>query len=240
MKRAVIRAFAPVPSSVYPANATAAYRSSAQRAPQKPRVAIPHTASELQGPRFNQPMTCGACADLTRPNGATGEALGQRIIVHGRVSDEHGRPERYALIEVWQANAAGRYLHDGDRHDAPLDPNFSGAGAVVTDDEGCYQFLTIEPGIYPWGNHYNAWRPRHIHFSLFGSAWATRLVTQMYFPGDQTLPLDPIFMAIADSQARARLVSSFDLERSQPDYAMAFCFDIVLRGALETPWEHGQ
>ena len=185
-------------------------------------------------------MTSVTLADLTRPSGATGEALGQRIIVHGRVSDEHGRPERYALIEVWQANAAGRYLHDGDRHDAPLDPNFTGAGVVVTDDDGRYQFLTLEPGIYPWGNHYNAWRPKHIHFSLFGSAWATRLVTQMYFPGDPTLPLDPIFMAVADSQARAQLVSCFDLERSLPDYALAFRFDIVLRGALETPWEHGQ
>jgi protocatechuate 3,4-dioxygenase beta subunit len=182
-------------------------------------------------------MLRGASQDLTRPAGAKAEAIGQRIIVHGRVVDEHGRPERGALVEVWQANAAGRYLHAGDRHDAPLDPNFTGTGAVVTDDEGRYQFMTIEPGVYPWGNHYNAWRPKHIHFSLFGQAWATRLVTQMYFPGDPTLPLDPIFMGIADAQARARLISSFDSERSEPDYAMAFRFDIVLRGARETPWE---
>ena len=233
------RVFAPVPAGVYPANATPAYRSSAKRAPQQPLVAIPHTPSEICGPRFNRVMARGALHDLTRPSGAEGEALGQRIIVQGRVTDEHGRPERQTLIEVWQANAAGRYLHDGDRHDAPLDPNFSGAGAVVTDDDGCYQFLTIEPGIYPWGNHYNAWRPKHIHFSLFGSAWATRLVTQMYFPADPTLSLDPIFMGIDDRSTRERLVSCFDPEQSVPDHALAYRFDIVLRGALEIPWEQG-
>lgn len=231
------RAFVPVAAGVYPANATAAYRSSAKRAPQQPLIAIPHTASEINGPCFDRIMVPGVPHDLTRPSGATGEALGQRIIVHGRVTDEHNRPACKTLIEIWQANAAGRYLHDGDRHDAPLDPNFSGAGAVVTDDDGCYQFLTIEPGIYPWGNHYNAWRPKHIHFSLFGSAWATRLVTQMYFPADPTLLLDPIFTSVADHQARERLVSGFDLEHSVPDYAMAYRFDIVLRGALETPWQ---
>ena len=236
----MFRAFAPVPAGVYPANATTAYRSSAKRAPQQPLVSIPHTSSEITGPRFNRVVQPAAPHDLTRPSGATGEALGQRIMVHGRVTDEHGRPARKTLIEVWQANAAGRYLHDGDRHDAPLDPNFTGAGAVITDNDGCYQFLTIEPGIYPWGNHYNAWRPKHIHFSLCGAAWATRLVTQMYFPADPTLSLDPIFMSIADRAARERLVSCFDLEHSVPDVAMAFRFDIVLRGALETPWQHGQ
>lgn len=232
------RAFAPLPTGVYPANATSAYRSSTKRAPQAPLVAIPHTLSEISGPRFGRDALRGEFHDLTRPAGAQGEALGQRIIVHGRVSDQYGRPERGALLEVWQANAAGRYRHDGDRHDAPLDPNFTGAGAVITDDEGSYQFLTIEPGIYPWGNHYNAWRPKHIHFSLFGSAWASRLVTQMYFPADPTLPLDPIFMSVADEHARARLVAHFDLERSAADYALAYRFDIVLRGALESAWQH--
>jgi len=231
------RVFAAVPAGVYPANATAAYRSSAKRAPRQAPIVIPHTLSEISGPRFGRERLREASQDLTRPAQAHGEALGQRIIVHGRVLDERGRPERGALVEVWQANAAGRYLHDGDRHDAPLDPNFTGSGAVLTDDDGRYQFMTIEPGIYPWGNHYNAWRPKHIHFSLFGQAWATRLVTQMYFPGDPTLPLDPIFMAIDDPQARERLVSHFDIERTEPDYAMAFRFDIVLRGARETPWE---
>ena len=231
------RVFAPLPDGVYPANDTPAYRSSAKRAPRAPAVIIPHTLSETSGPRFGAELLTAAGHDLTRPPGAGGEALGQRILVHGRVVDEHGRPERGALVEVWQANAAGRYRHDGDRHDAPLDPNFTGTGAVVTDDDGRYQFMTIEPGIYPWGNHFNAWRPKHIHFSLFGAAWATRLVTQMYFPGDPTLPLDPIFMGIPDARARDSLVSVFDLERTQPDYAMAYRFDIVLRGAAATPWE---
>ena len=231
------RLYAPLAPGVYPANATAAYRSSEKRAPRAPLVVIPETLSEISGPRCGSEWLRGAMSDLTRPAGAQGEALGQRILVHGRVLDERGRPERGALVEVWQANAAGRYLHDGDRHDAPLDPNFTGTGAVVTDEEGRYQFMTIEPGIYPWGNHYNAWRPKHIHFSLFGQAWATRLVTQMYFPGDPTLPLDPIFMAIDDAAARERLVSRFDIERTQPDYAMAYHFDIVLRGAQGTPWD---
>ncbi len=231
------RTFAPLPPGVYPANASAAYRSSDKRAPRAPLVEIPLTLSEVSGPRCGADMSATPSHDLTRPPDAQGEALGQRIIVHGRVLDEHGRPARGALVEVWQANAAGRYLHEGDKHDAPLDPNFTGRGAVVTDDDGRYQFLTIEPGIYPWGNHYNAWRPKHIHFSLFGEAWATRLVTQMYFPGDPTLSLDPIFMAVADAAARARLVSRFDIERSVPDYAMAYHFDIVLRGAQGTPWE---
>ncbi len=231
------RVFAPLPDGVYPANDTPAYRSSARRAPREPAVVVPHTLCETLGPRPGGERLIAGLHDLTRPAGARGEALGQRLLVHGRVTDERGRPERRALVEVWQANAAGRYLHDGDRHDAPLDPNFTGRGAVLTDDEGRYEFLTIEPGVYPWGNHFNAWRPRHIHFSLFGAAWATRLVTQMYFPGDPTLPFDPIFMGIADAAARERLVSRFDLDRTQPDYALAFRFDIVLRGALETPWE---
>ncbi|MBK8959000.1 MAG: protocatechuate 3,4-dioxygenase subunit beta [Proteobacteria bacterium] len=232
------RLYAPVAPGIHPANATDAYRSSAKRAPREALVVIPETLSEVSGPRCGRERLGHAGHDLTRPAGARGgEALGQRIIVHGRLLDERGRPERGALVEVWQANAAGRYLHDGDRHDAPLDPNFSGRGAVLTDDEGRYRFLTIEPGIYPWGNHYNAWRPKHIHFSLFGQAWATRLVTQMYFPGDPTLPLDPIFMGVPDEAARARLVSRFDITCSEPDYAMAYEFDIVLRGADGTPWE---
>ncbi len=234
---AASRLYAPVAPGIYPANATAAYRSSDKRAPREALIVIPETVSEVSGPRCGRESLGGASQDLTRPSGRGAEALGQRIIVHGRVLDERGRPERGALVEIWQANAAGRYLHDGDRHDAPLDTNFTGRGAVVTDDDGRYRFLTIEPGIYPWGNHYNAWRPRHIHFSLFGQAWATRLVTQMYFPGDPTLPLDPIFMGVPDEAARARLVSRFDIERSEPDYALAFEFDIVLRGAAGTPWE---
>ncbi|MGE0484387.1 MAG: protocatechuate 3,4-dioxygenase subunit beta [Gammaproteobacteria bacterium] len=231
-----MRHFAPVPAGCYPPNDTAAYRSSEKRAPREAAIRIPHTVSERRGPHYGAEALRPHAADLTTLV-AGGVAQGQRIIVHGRVTDEHGRPEANALVEVWQANAAGRYRHDGDRHDAPLDPYFTGAGQVVTDADGRYEFVTIEPGAYPWGNHFNAWRPKHIHFSLFGRAWATRLVTQMYFPGDPLLPLDPIYMGIADAGARERLVSSFDLARTVPDHALAYRFDIVLRGALETPWE---
>jgi len=155
--------------------------------------------------------------------------------VSGRVIDENGRPVPSTLVEVWQANAAGRYRHQNDRHDAPLDPNFSGCGRVITDADGRYRFVTIRPGAYPWRNHHNAWRPAHIHFSLFGRAFATRLVTQMYFPGDPLLPLDPIFNSTADETSRDRLVSAFDLDTTVPEHALGFRFDIVLRGRDATP-----
>jgi len=151
------------------------------------------------------------------------------------VIDENGRPVPSTLVEVWQANAAGRYRHQNDRHDAPLDPNFSGCGRVITDADGRYRFVTIRPGAYPWRNHHNAWRPAHIHFSLFGRAFATRLVTQMYFPGDPLLPLDPIFNSTADETSRDRLVSAFDLDTTVPEHALGFRFDIVLRGRDATP-----
>ena len=231
-----MRSFAPVAAGVYPRNDFADYRSSTRRAPRAAPIVIPETPSELSGPYFSHAQLRAGAGDLTRQV-AGGEAQGQRIIVCGRVTDEYGRPEREALVEVWQANAAGRYRHDGDQHDAPLDPHFTGAGAVVTDKDGMYSFVTVEPGIYPWPNHFNAWRPKHIHFSLFGPAWAARLVTQMYFPGDPTLTLDPIFRATADERARARLVASFDLAHTVPDYALAYRFDIVLRGPAETPLE---
>lgn len=220
----------------YPPNRFPDYRSSEKRAPLAAPIAIPHTVSERSGPHFGAGTRALALADMTRsPEGH--EAQGQRIIVFGDVLDGAGRPQPDTLVEVWQANAAGRYQHDGDQHDAPLDPNFSGAGAAVTDDAGRYRFLTIEPGAYPWGNHHNAWRPKHIHFSLFGPAWATRLVTQMYFPGDPTLAFDPIFNGIADASARQRLVAGFDLDHTEPDYALAYRFDIVLRGPGDTPLE---
>ncbi len=155
----------------------------------------------------------------------------------GRVLDEDGRPVRRTVIEAWQANAAGRYLHENDQHDAPLDPNFTGCGHAFTDDEGRYRFVTIKPGAYPWRNHFNAWRPSHIHFSLFGPAFATRLVTQMYFPGDALLEFDPIFNSVQDPEARARLVSAFDWETTIPETALGYRFDIVLRGTDETPME---
>jgi protocatechuate 3,4-dioxygenase beta subunit len=173
--------------------------------------------------------------DLTKQ--CSGEPLGERIIVSGRVLDENSRPVANTLIEIWQANAAGRYHHEADQHDAPLDPNFVGCGHTVTDVEGHYRFMTIRPGEYPWRNHYNAWRPKHIHFSVFGPAFATRLVTQMYFPGDPLIPFDPIFNCTGDEGARNRLISAFDWENTIPDYALAYRFDVILRGRDATPME---
>jgi protocatechuate 3,4-dioxygenase beta subunit len=155
------------------------------------------------------------------------------------VLDEDGRPVPGALVEVWQANAAGRYRHKVDTYDAPLDPNFTGGGRMLTDEDGRYSFKTIKPGPYPWGNHHNAWRPAHVHFSLFGAGILSRLVTQMYFPGDPLQPLDPIFNSIPDAAARQRLVSRLDMERSEPNYMLAYKWDLVLRGKSDTPFEEG-
>ena len=209
------------------------YASCTKRAPMKPAVAIPQSLSETTGPLFKGVGEEGC--DMTREAG--GEAQGQRIVVSGRVLDENARPVADTLVEVWQANAAGRYLHKWDQHDAPLDPHFRGAGQTRTDKDGRYSFMTIRPGSYPWGNHYNAWRPAHIHFSLFGPAVATRLVTQMYFPGDPMLEFDPIFQCTADAKARNRLISRMDWETTTPRYAIGFNFDIVLRGRDATPFE---
>ena len=203
-----------------------------KRAPLQPLITLPQTVTELTGPQFSPGDITGSGCDLTR-NGP----LGERVIVSGRVLDEDGRPVRQTVIEAWQANAAGRYLHENDQHDAPLDPNFTGCGHAFTDDEGRYRFVTIKPGAYPWRNHGNAWRPAHIHFSLFGPAFATRLVTQMYFPGDALLEFDPIFNSVQDAEARARLVSAFDWETTIPETALGYRFDIVLRGKEETPME---
>lgn len=230
--RSLRRLLPDIPSGAYPLNQCPAYRSSAQRAPVLAAIPIAHTVSEMGGPAEPAGAGLALIADLTHAR-----AQGQRIVVHGRVSDEFGRPLAGTVIELWQANAAGRYRHDGDQHDAPLDEHFHGAGAVITNARGEYEFLTIEPGAYPWGNHYNAWRPRHIHFSLSGAGWAQRLVTQMYFPGDPTLALDPIFNAVNDPTARDRLVAQFDIERSVPDFALAYRFNVVLRGRYETPLE---
>ena len=214
------------------------YKSSVPRSPRQPLILLPETLTERSGPVFGHNLIRESDSDLTRQH--EGEALGERIFVHGRVMDEDGRPVRGALVEVWQANAAGRYRHKVDGHDAPLDPNFSGAGRMITDAEGRYFFKTIKPGPYPWGNHHNAWRPAHIHFSLFGAGILSRLVTQMYFPGDPLQPLDPIFNSIPDERARLRLVSRLDMDRSQSDYALAFAFDIVLRGDGDTPFEEAR
>ncbi len=211
------------------------YQSSVMRAPSQRLVFLPHTISEVTGPVFGPDAVDVKAFDLTRQHAASPN--GERIVITGRVLDEDGRPAVHTLVELWQANAAGRYLHGIDQHDAPLDPNFTGSGHTLTDAEGRYRFVTIRPGAYPWRNHHNAWRPAHIHFSLFGPAFATRLVTQMYFPGDPLLPYDPIFNGMADEGARDRLVSAFDWEATVPDHALGYRFDIVLRGREATPME---
>ncbi|HEX4426264.1 MAG TPA: protocatechuate 3,4-dioxygenase subunit beta [Terriglobales bacterium] len=211
------------------------YASSIKRAPTQPLVSMPHTLSEITGPQFTEEDFKGSGCDLTQQSSA--EPLGERIIVSGNVLDENGRPVPHTLIEVWQANAAGRYLHDVDQHSAPLDPNFTGCGHTLTDAQGRYRFVTIKPGSYPWHNHHNAWRPAHIHFSVFGPAFAARLITQMYFPGDPLLSYDPLFNSIADKKSRDRLISVFDWDTTIPQTALGYRFDIVLRGREETPME---
>jgi protocatechuate 3,4-dioxygenase, beta subunit len=211
------------------------YVSTRLRAPLEPLVIVPETLSELTGPAFGDGDVAELDHDLTRQH--DGEPLGERIIVSGRVTDRHGRPVRSALIEVWQANAAGRYIHDGDQHPAPLDPNFTGAGRCLTDDDGMYRFVTVKPGAYPWRNHDNAWRPAHIHLSLFGRAFTNRLVTQMYFPGDPLFVQDPIFQSVRDPKARDRLVCVFDLDSTVPEWALGYRFDVVLGGPATTPLE---
>lgn len=211
------------------------YRATILRAPSKPLVLHPHTLSEVTGPVFGYGEIGEADNDLTRQH--DGEPLGERIIVTGRVMDDLGHPVPGTLVEVWQANAAGRYAHAVDFHPAPLDPNFTGAGRMLTDANGCYTFTTIKPGAYPWQNHDNAWRPAHIHFSLFGIAYAQRLVTQLYFPGDPLLAHDPIFQSIRDEKSRQRLIAKFALEATRPGWALGYRFDIVLRGREATPFE---
>ncbi len=209
------------------------YRSTRTRAPSRPLIAIPQTLSEITGPLYGHADVLPGEADLTRQHAA--EPLGERIIVRGRVLDEAGRPVPNSLIEIWQCNAAGRYIHLADQHPAPIDPNFTGAGRCVTDADGAYEFVTIKPGAYPWRNHPNAWRPAHIHFSLFGPSFLTRLVTQMYFPGDPLFAYDPIFNSVSDAPARARMVCQFDLASTRPEWALGYSFDIVLRGPRATP-----
>jgi protocatechuate 3,4-dioxygenase beta subunit len=212
------------------------YKSTALRHPKQPLIYLPQNITELTGPALGSLAPAGDFDnDLTRQHG--GAPIGERTVVFGRVLDTEGKPLRNTMVEIWQANASGRYRHRWDRFPAPLDPNFSGAGRAITDDEGRYRFLTVKPGPYPWGNHYNAWRPAHIHFSLLGRAFAQRLVTQMYFPGDPLFPYDPIFNSIPDAAARKRLVSRFSIQATEPDWALAYEFDIYLRGPGATPFE---
>jgi protocatechuate 3,4-dioxygenase beta subunit len=212
------------------------YRSTLLRAPKQPLITLPHGLSEITGPMFGYNPIGGTDNDLTL-HSKDGAPQGERIIVAGRLMDEDGRPLTNTLVELWQANAAGRYLHPRDQHPAPLDPNFIGAGRTFTDSEGNYRFITIKPGAYPWRNHSNAWRPAHLHFSLFGPALVSRLVTQMFFPGDPLLAHDPVLQSIRDEGARGRLVSTFDFSLTEPEWALGYRFDIVLRGRNATPFE---
>jgi protocatechuate 3,4-dioxygenase beta subunit len=224
--------------AVHPPLDSPDYKSTRLRHPKQPLVYLPHTVAEKTGPQLGELRPGPVDPDLTRQH--AGEPVGERITVSGRLLDDGGRPIRDSLVEIWQANAAGRYRHRWDSWPAPLDPNFSGAGRCVSNADGRYQFVTIKPGPYPWGNHPNAWRPAHIHFSLLGRAFAQRLVTQMYFPGDPLFPYDPIFNSVRDAKARERMVGRFSLDGSQESWALAYEFDIVLRGPDETPMEEEQ
>jgi protocatechuate 3,4-dioxygenase, beta subunit len=211
------------------------YRSNALRAPEQPLVLLPHLLTEVTGPVLGDRRVDPRDNDLTAQHADA--PLGQRINISGRVVDGEGRPLVHTLIEVWQANAAGRYRHAGDRTPAPLDPNFTGVGRCLTDEKGRYRFVTVKPGAYPWGNHPNAWRPPHVHFSLMGRVFTQRLVTQMYFPGDPLLESDPIFMSVRDRAARERLVARFDWTTTEESWALGYSFDIVLRGRERTIFE---
>jgi protocatechuate 3,4-dioxygenase beta subunit len=223
----------------HPARDYAPYRSSALRHPRRPlvRVADPE-AVELSGPVFGAVDVTALDADLTRQH--AGEPLGERIRVTGRVLDRGGRPVTGQLVEIWQANAAGRYAHQVDQHPAPLDPNFTGVGRCLTDAEGWYSFTSVKPGAYPWRNHENAWRPAHIHFSLFGTAFTQRLVTQMYFPNDPLFAYDPILQSVTDDAARERVVAAYEHSLSTPEWALGYRWDIVLDGPAATWMEEGR
>ncbi|TDD41931.1 protocatechuate 3,4-dioxygenase subunit beta [Nonomuraea terrae] len=225
--------------SGHPARDYTPYRSTLLRHPKQPLVAIKDPeAAELNGPAFGVTDVTALDNDLTQQH--LGEPLGERITVTGRVLDRDGHPVRGQLVEIWQANASGRYLHQRDDHPAPLDPNFTGVGRCLTDDDGRYRFTTIKPGAYPWRNHVNAWRPAHIHFSLFGTAFTQRLVTQMYFPGDPLFPYDPILQSVTDESARQRLVATYAHELSQPEWSLGYRWDIVLDGPAATWMEEGR
>lgn len=220
----------------HPALDTPEYGSTYLRSPRQPLQLLPQYLTEVTGPLLGHERVGGTDHDLTIQH--EGEPLGERIIVSGRVLDSGGKPVPDTLVELWQANAAGRYAHAGDRHPAPLDPNFSGVGRCMTGSDGGYRFVTIKPGAYPWRNHDNAWRPAHLHFSLFGQAFTQRLITQMYFPGDPLFSQDPIFNSVRDPEARERMISRFDLDSTVPEWALSYKFDIVLRGAGATPFEN--
>ena len=226
--------FRPYVPGTQPPYDAPAYGSTHKRHPVEDLVLLPHTVTETAGPSFS-PAHFLPISDLSVVDGKS--ALGERIIVHGRITDEDGRPVPNTIVEIWQANASGRYRHPADQHDAPLDPNFRGEGRVFTDGDGWYRFTSIKPGAYPRRNHDNAWRPNHIHFSFFGAGFAQRLITQMYFPGDPLLELDPIFLSIPEEAARNRLICELDMSVTEPEWALGYRFDVVLRGRGATPME---
>jgi protocatechuate 3,4-dioxygenase, beta subunit len=234
----VVDRFAEPPPGTHPPLDSPDYHSSALRHPTHPLLRLPAELADptdLTGPVFGSDAVAPGDSDLTI--GPTGEAVGQRIVLTGRLLDGAGRPIRHSLVEIWQANASGRYRHQGDQWPGSLDPNFTGAGRALTDDDGSYRFTTIKPGAYPWGNHPNAWRPAHIHVSVFGDAFTQRLVTQLYFPGDPLFFQDPIFNSVPDPAARDRLVARYDHDVTRPEWALGFRFDIVVRGPAATPFE---
>jgi protocatechuate 3,4-dioxygenase, beta subunit len=225
----------PLVSDVHPPMDFPGYRSTALRHPKQPLQVLPQRLTEVTGPLLGDALVGPTDHDLTVQHDV--EPLGQRIIVKGRVLDTSGTPLPHTLVEIWQANASGRYAHKHDQHPAPLDPNFTGVGRCLTDDDGTYRFTTIKPGPYPWRNHHNAWRPAHIHFSLFGTDFTQRMITQMYFPGDPLFALDPIYNSITDQKARDRLVASYDHDVTTHEWATGYRWDIVLTGSARTPLE---
>ena len=222
--------------NVHPPHLYPEYKSTVLRSPTRPLMIVKEHLKDVNLPAFGESAIGKLDNDLTKNARKNGEPIGERIKVTGKVMDEYGRPLSNVLVEIWQANSAGRYIHKAEIHDAPLDPNFLGAGRMLTDYEGRYMFYTIKPGAYPWGNHYNAWRPNHIHFSVMGHHIGQRLVTQMYFPGDPLFEFDPIFQAVP-KHARELLIAKFDMSRTDPEFALAYEFNIVLNGRSKTPFE---
>ena len=232
-----MNAYTPKDKESHPPLIHPPYKSSTTRSPSKDPIIVPQTITELTGPKFDTSALGKYDHDLTKNGITSGDPIGERLIVAGRVLDENGDPVRNAMVEVWQTNAAGRYIDSEDNHEAPIDPNFLGAGRVMTDKDGEYRFLTLRPGAYPWGNHPNAWRPPHIHFSVFGPNMMTRLVTQMYFEGDPLLQYDPIYNGPPD-EARKRMIADFSLNDTEEGFALAYRWDIVIRGPKATPTDH--
>ena len=224
--------------AIQPPPFTPDYKTSVLRSPKAALLSLQSSFSEITGPVFNHNEIGALDNDLIRNYAHTGEPIGERIIVHGRVLDENGRPVPRTLIEFWQANAGGRYRHKKDTYLAPIDPNFGGCGRCLSDDNGYYFFRTIKPGPYPWRNYVNSWRPAHIHFSIFGSGFSQRLITQMYFEGDPLIKLCPIVKTIPDPDAVERLIAPLDLNASVPLDTLAYKFDIVLRGSRSTLFEN--